>query len=123
MDYTTHYSEQSFLSKIKKYGRTAGYQIVYHALQLFYALKKKDTPLAAKATIVAGLGYFILPIDTIPDFLIGMGYGDDLGVLLGIVTACSMYIDDGCREKAKAKAEEMFGAGRAASRTIDANAV
>ena len=33
------------------------------------------------AYIVGALGYFILPIDLVPDFIAGLGYTDDLAVI------------------------------------------
>ena len=32
--------------------------------------------------MLASLAYFVLPLDVIPDFLIGIGFGDDATVLL-----------------------------------------
>ncbi|UCS93553.1 DUF1232 domain-containing protein [Echinicola marina] len=34
--------------------------------------------------LVLGLLYFIMPLDLIPDFILGLGYLDDLSVLLAI---------------------------------------
>ena len=34
-----------------------------------------------KAYIVGALGYFILPIDLVPDLIAGLGYTDDLAVI------------------------------------------
>ncbi|WP_186754801.1 YkvA family protein [Echinicola salinicaeni] len=36
------------------------------------------------ALLVMGLLYFIMPLDLIPDFILGLGYLDDLSVLLAI---------------------------------------
>jgi uncharacterized membrane protein YkvA (DUF1232 family) len=43
-----------------------------------------------------------MPFDVIPDFLIGLGYTDDLAVLLAAYTACKTYITDDHRAKARA---------------------
>lgn len=40
------------------------------------------TPGKVRATVLASLAYFVLPLDVIPDFLIGIGFGDDATVLL-----------------------------------------
>ncbi|WP_215226351.1 YkvA family protein [Echinicola shivajiensis] len=36
------------------------------------------------ALLVLGLLYFVMPLDLIPDFIVGLGYLDDLSVLLAI---------------------------------------
>jgi len=38
-----------------------------------------------KAVVVAGLIYFISPIDVIPDFIPVVGYLDDLGVIVAVL--------------------------------------
>lgn len=51
------------------------------------ALSHKRTPLSAKAFIVGGLFYGILPIDFIPDILPLLGLTDDAGVVLIAILA------------------------------------
>ena len=70
---------------MKKLGRTAskaGRRVVYAALVLYYAATDKSIPLRQRAKIYGALGYFILPIDLIPDFTAILGYTDDLGALM-----------------------------------------
>ncbi|MRJ02071.1 MAG: DUF1232 domain-containing protein [Epsilonproteobacteria bacterium] len=74
------YSDASFWEKIKRFARVAGREVVEKALTLYYVAKDRDTPMKVKATIFAALGYFILPLDAVPDMVMG-GYSDDLGVL------------------------------------------
>jgi len=107
--YARYYSEESFWRKIDKYGRAAGAQVAYYALLLWYVATKPSTPLPVKVLIFGGLGYFILPIDAVPDFLVGIGYADDMAILIGIISACSMYMDDASKARARAKVREMFG--------------
>jgi uncharacterized membrane protein YkvA (DUF1232 family) len=59
--------------------------------------------------IFGGLGYFVLPIDSVPDFLVGIGYADDIAILFGIISAYGMYMDDASKAKARAKVREIFG--------------
>lgn len=103
------FSENSLLSKIKQYFRDAGIKVVYSALLLYYAFTRKETPLWAKNIIIGVLGYFISPIDALPDLTPIIGYTDDLGVLsFGLVTlAC--YINTEVRGKARAKLRDWFG--------------
>ena len=107
--YGKYYSHESFWRKIKKFGKRAGAKAVYHAVLLWYVATKPGTPLPVKLLIFGGLGYFILPIETIPDFLVGIGYADDLAVLLGIITAYGTYVDDMSKARARAKVREIFG--------------
>jgi uncharacterized membrane protein YkvA (DUF1232 family) len=45
------------------------------------------TPFKVRATLFGALAYFILPFDAIPDFILGLGFTDDMAV---IVTAFTM---------------------------------
>lgn len=57
----------------------------------FCALDKK-TPLRTKAVLLAALGYFVLPTDTIPDFIFGLGFTDDMAVLTAAITAVRAHM-------------------------------
>ena len=107
--YTKYYSEESFWDKILSVIKKAGANVVYKALQLYYATQNPNCPLAIKTTIWGALGYFIFPIDLIPDFIPGIGYTDDLAALAAAITMAHMYIDDQVIEKAKNKMKELFG--------------
>ncbi len=103
------YSEDSFWGKIKKYAKAAGVEVIEKALQLYYALQNANTPAWAKTVIVGALGYFISPIDAIPDITPLIGYGDDLGVLAAAIAMVSTHITDDIKEKATTKSKEWFG--------------
>ena len=107
--FSKHYSEESFWRKIEQYGRVAGAKAVYYTVLLWYVATKKSTPLPVKMLIFGGLGYFVLPIDSVPDFLVGIGYADDIAILIGIVSAYGMYMDDESKAKARARVRELFG--------------
>jgi uncharacterized membrane protein YkvA (DUF1232 family) len=57
------------------------------AVAAYYCAFDKATPLKVKGVLLGALAYFVLPIDAIPDFLLGLGFTDDMAVLL---TAISM---------------------------------
>ncbi len=48
----------------------------------YFCALDPSTPSKVRATVLASLAYFVLPLDVIPDFLIGIGFGDDATVLL-----------------------------------------
>ena len=68
---------------------------------MYYAALDSDTPAWSKATIFASLGYFISPIDAIPDLTPVVGYADDLGVLAAALAATAVHIKDEHVQKAK----------------------
>ena len=96
-EYEDAFSESGFWSKLKKYARTAGREVVEKALLLFYAAQEEKAPKWAKATIAGALGYFIVPLDAIADFTPAVGYADDLGVLALAIAAVATYINDDVR--------------------------
>jgi uncharacterized membrane protein YkvA (DUF1232 family) len=104
-----HYSDEKFWEKVKKYGKKAGSSLVYMVLLLYFTLQKPGVPVAAKAIIIGALGYFILPLDFIPDLTPGVGYTDDLGALGAALFQVAIYIDQDVKDKAKAKLSDWFG--------------
>ena len=57
-----------------------------------YCALDKETPLRAKGILLAALAYFILPADTIPDVILGLGFTDDIAVLTAAVTAVRAHM-------------------------------
>jgi uncharacterized membrane protein YkvA (DUF1232 family) len=57
------------------------------AVAAYYCALDPATPLKVRGTLFAALAYFILPFDVIPDFIFGLGFTDDMAVL---VTAVSL---------------------------------
>jgi uncharacterized membrane protein YkvA (DUF1232 family) len=108
-EYQDAYTESSFWEKLRKFAKSAGREVVEKALLLFYAGQEENAPAWAKATIVASLGYFIMPLDAIADLTPAVGYADDLGVLVLALAAVATYINDDVREKAALKMREWFG--------------
>lgn len=109
MTYDEEYSEESFWNKVKEFSKKAGGKVIYLALLLYYAAKRPETPVWAKGTMLGALGYFISPIDAIPDFTPIIGYSDDLGVLVLAVTTCAAFINDSVKREAREKITEWFG--------------
>jgi len=107
--YSKEYTEELFWEKIKKFCLAAGKEVIEIALQLYYALQMPSTPAWAKAVIVGALGYFISPIDAIPDVVPVVGYSDDLGALVMALATVSTYITDEIKSKSSSKLEEWFG--------------
>ena len=107
--YQENYSESSFWDKIKKFARKAGIKLIYLDLLLFYTLQSGNLSLKDKAIIYGALGYFILPIDLIPDWIPVIGLSDDFGTLMYAYKRIKENITDEIREKAEIKLMEIFG--------------
>ena len=106
--YEKEYSEIGLWEKIKSVAKKAGIKLIYYVLVLFYAMKSENVTMAEKALIIAALGYFILPLDMIPDFIHIAGYGDDAAVLYGLIQKLDC-IDERVKAQAKSKLKEWFG--------------
>ncbi len=108
-EYEDAFSESGFWSKLRRYARVAGREVVEKALLLFYAMQEEKAPAWAKATIAGALGYFIVPLDAIADLTPAVGYADDLGVLVLAVAAVATYINDDVRAKTARRMQQWFG--------------
>ncbi len=104
-----NYSEDSFWEKLKNFAGKAGREVVEKALQLYYAAQGPNTPAMMKATIYSALGYFIMPVDVIPDVTPVVGFSDDLGILVAVVGAASTYINEEVKKNTTQKMSEWFG--------------
>lgn len=103
------YSETSLWRKLAHNAGRAGRATVEAALQLYYAAQRPDTPTWARTTAYGALAYFILPLDTVPDWLVAVGYTDDLAALTLAVGTLASYIDDDVRARAHARLRTWFG--------------
>nr|WP_295973551.1 YkvA family protein [uncultured Bacillus sp.] len=104
-----YFSDRKFWGKLKRFAKKAGSSVVYAVLLLYYTLQKPEVPKKAKAVIIGALGYFILPVDVIPDAILGLGFTDDLGALGIALFQVAVYIDEEIKQKAKAKLQDWFG--------------
>lgn len=106
--YSKFYSEDSFWKKMKGFAGKAGIKVVYLALLLYYMLVDEFVELKSKVTILGALGYFILPLDLIPDFLPVLGFTDDLSVLMIATSIVKRNINETHRLKARRTMEQWF---------------
>lgn len=108
-DPAKEYSPESFGSKVRNFAAAAGREVIEKALVLYHCLRDPRTPSRAKAIIIGALGYFILPLDIIPDIIPGAGYTDDLGGLVLALATVAAYIRPEHREKAREQLSRLFG--------------
>lgn len=107
-DYSNEFTESSFWQKLTNAAKTAGYELIEKALIMYYATMDKDTPVWAKTILIGALGYFICPVDAIPDAIPIVGYADDAGAIAAALGTVAVHIKREHREMAKSKADEWF---------------
>jgi uncharacterized membrane protein YkvA (DUF1232 family) len=106
MQYSSEYSDKGFWSKIKKHYKSAGRRLIELALTLYYALRDSDTPAWARTIIIGALGYFIFPLDILPDFVPAVGFTDDIASIAVALGAVALHIKDEHKTKARTKVAE-----------------
>ncbi len=106
--YSKYYSEKSFWTKIANITKKGGSKIVYAAILLYELLIDEHMPFKTKATIVAALGYLILPFDFIPDIAPIIGLSDDLGILIYALNRIRTSITPTIRNRAMEKLLKIF---------------
>lgn len=107
MSYSNKFTNGEFLEKISKIAKRAGAKLVYIALVLYYTLQSDKVALKDKAIIVGALGYLVSPLDVIPDAIPIVGLGDDLAVLLYVISKIG-NVSEEIKEKAKSKLTKWF---------------
>ena len=107
-EFRSFFSDNAFLKKIGNGAKKIGLKTIYSSLLLYYAFRKRTTPLFAKHIIVGVLGYFIAPIDALPDFTPVVGYTDDMGVLAFGLVVIAGNVNAEVREKARNTIGKMF---------------
>jgi uncharacterized membrane protein YkvA (DUF1232 family) len=70
-------------------------------LAAFYCAFDPATPLKVKGILLGALAYFIMPIDVIPDVLLGLGFTDDMAVLYTAISMIRSHMTQAHRDRAK----------------------
>lgn len=106
--YHTEYTPQRFWQKLGPLAQSAGRSTLEKALYLYYAVQNPNTPKWAKRVIYGALGYFIFPLDAIPDLAPLIGYTDDLSVMAAALATVTFYITPEVKEQSHRKLEQWF---------------
>ena len=99
-DLREEYSEEKFRDKLKRYAKAAGREVVRPAIILYHVAKSDDTPSEIKLSIYGVLAYFIMPVDSVPDFTPVVGYVDDLGALAAVTMMAAAHVTPEIEENA-----------------------
>ena len=105
----SHYSEKKLWEKILRIAKKVGATVIRPALTLYYLLDDNEVPFKHKAYIVGALGYFIMPIDLIPDGILPIiGFTDDIAVMAFVLNLVKESITPEIKAKADAKVAELL---------------
>ncbi len=107
--YREVYSPEALTAKLARYARAAGREVVEKAVLLYQVLRDPQAPVWARTAVIGALGYFISPIDAIPDLIPGLGYSDDLGVLVMALAAVAASVTPEMRLRAERVSARWFG--------------
>ncbi len=89
---------QKFLSRVP---------FAERAIASYYCAFDPATPLRVRGILLAALAYFIMPIDVIPDLILGLGFTDDLTVLATAYALIHSHMRDEHWDKARETLERM----------------
>ena len=67
----------------------------------YFAAIDPATPRKAKAVLFAALAYFVMPTDSVPDFIVGFGFADDATVLATALSIVGAQVRDHHRRSAR----------------------
>lgn len=109
LTYRKYFNPAAMWDKISMVAKKAGVKVVYGVLLLYYVAIDPKTSKADKAKIYGALGYFILPLDFMPDAMPLLGYSDDLAAILWALKAVWLNITPEIHRKARERLTSWFG--------------
>ncbi|MDQ0505893.1 YkvA family protein [Xanthobacter agilis] len=95
----------------KKLRRQATYvPFAEEATAAYFAAFDRTTPMKVRATLLAALAYFILPVDAVPDVFPVLGFTDDAAVLMTAMRLLSDHIKPHHHDAARDALDDMRSA-------------
>ena len=108
--YGTYYSDNRFWKKVERVAKKVGATVLLPVFTLYYMLQDDKVSLQHKAYVVGALGYFILPIDLIPDGILPViGFTDDIAVMTLVLKLVKDSITPEIKARANARVSEIIG--------------
>ncbi|SDU41735.1 YkvA family protein [Stappia sp. ES.058] len=103
--------EEKVRTRIFKVARKAAGQIPFmeDVIAAYYCALDPATPARVRGAILAALAYFVMPLDMIPDMLLGVGFTDDASVLLGVLAMVRAHVRDEHLEAARSALDPSRG--------------
>ena len=96
---------RGFLPKLKKVAIRIPF--ASDLVSVWFCARDPETPLPAKALMMAALAYFVLPTDAIPDMIAGIGFTDDAAVLAAVLATLGRTLKPRHKEAAQTLLEKL----------------
>ncbi len=74
---------RDFWAKLKRFAGSLPF--VEDAVAAYYCALDPATPMRVRGMLLATLAYFILPVDIVPDIILGLGFADDAALLTAVI--------------------------------------
>lgn len=81
---------RDFWAKLKRFAGLVPF--VDDLVAAYYCALDPATPMRVRGMLLAALAYFILPVDLIPDMILGLGFADDAALLTAVVGLVAAHI-------------------------------
>jgi uncharacterized membrane protein YkvA (DUF1232 family) len=88
-----------FIGRLKRVARRIPF--AEDLLAAWICARDPATPRRVRLTLLAALGYFVLPLDALPDVMPLLGFTDDAAVIAAALAAVAGSITPEHRDKAK----------------------
>ncbi|HEX2430038.1 MAG TPA: YkvA family protein [Aestuariivirgaceae bacterium] len=86
----------------QKVARTFSYlPFASNLLAAWYCAFDPGTPLKVRGILLAALAYFVIPLDIVPDLILGLGFTDDMTVLITAVSLIQRHMKPEHYDKAR----------------------
>ena len=94
-----------FMGRLKRVAKRIPF--AEELLAAWFCARDPATPRRVRLTLLAALGYFVLPVDAIPDIMPLLGFTDDAAVIAAAIAAVAGSITVEHRERARTAMAEL----------------
>jgi uncharacterized membrane protein YkvA (DUF1232 family) len=94
-----------FMARLKRVAKRIPF--AEDLLAAWFCARDPATPRRVRLTLLAALGYFVLPVDALPDIMPLLGFTDDAAVIAAAIAAVAGSITIEHRERAKQAMAEL----------------
>jgi len=100
-EYEQYFSVDGLMDKVSQLTGDACCELIEKVLTLYVLLIQGDVATATKVFIISALGYFICPIDAVPDVLPIVGYSDDLAIVAALLSQLDDLVNANVKKEVK----------------------